>query len=164
MRALRALPKVGLVLLLLLAPAIALAQSAAPQAIEVVGAKTPASLTFEALAALPQVEQTVTFQTKNGPETAVYKGPLLWDVIAAAKALEGLERNHELARTLSVHAVDGYEIAFSIGEIAPEFGNAMILLALETDGHKLKDGFRIVAQGDKRGARAIHNVTRIELK
>jgi hypothetical protein len=68
------------------------------------------ALDYDALAALPQVEQKITFQTKKGPETAVYKGPL------------------------------------------------------ETDGHKLKDGFRIVAQGDKRGARAIHNVAKIELK
>lgn len=155
-----------LVALLLMLPLASNAQTVlpAPTAIELSGGANPVSLDVAALEALPQVEEKITFNTKNGPETAVYKGPLLWDVIGAAKLLDGLERNHELARTLSVHAVDGYEIAYSIGEIAPEFGNAKILLALETDGNKLKDGLRIVVQGDKRGARAIHNVTKIELK
>lgn len=152
--------------LLLSLPLAAHAQTTlpAPTAIEFSGGPNPVSLDVATLEALPQIEEKITFNTKNGPETAVYKGPLLWDVVGAAKLLDGLERNHELARTLSIHAVDGYEIAYSIGEIAPEFGNAKILLALETDGHKLKDGFRIVVQGDKRGARAIHNVTKIELK
>lgn len=152
--------------LLLMLPIAARAQTALPPptSIEFSGGPSPVSLDVAKLEALPQVEEKITFQTKNGAETATYKGPLLWDVVGAAKLLDGLERNHELARTLHIHAVDGYEIAYSVGEIAPEFGDATILLALETDGHKLKDGFRIVVQGDKRGARAIHNVTKIELR
>ncbi len=97
-------------------------------------------------------------------KTGHYKGPLLWDVVKSSKALDGLDHNKELAKTLMVTASDGYQIAFSIGEIAPEFGNAMILVALETNGEVLKDGLRIVAQGDKRGARAVHNVVKIELR
>lgn len=148
------------------APLCAQAQSAtpAPGSIELVGIKDHPALSLEALSALPQVEQEVTFKTSKGLSTARYKGPLLWDVLASTGALEGLDRNKELAKTLLVTAVDGYEIAFSIGELAPEFGNSTNLLVLETDGEKLRDGFRIVVQGDKRGARAVHNVARIELR
>ena len=121
-------------------------------------------LRLNSLAALPQVEQDVTFKTSKGVKTGHYKGPLLWDVVKSSKALDGLDHNKELAKTLMVTASDGYQIAFSIGEIAPEFGNAMILVALETNGEVLKDGLRIVAQGDKRGARAVHNVVKIELR
>ena len=132
--------------------------------IEFVGGATTLVLTPQSLAALPLVEQDVTFRTSKGVSTAHYKGPLLWDVVKASKALDGLDHNKELAKTLMVTASDGYQIAFSIGEIAPEFGNAMILVALETDGQPLKDGLRIVAQGDKRGARAVHDIVKIELR
>lgn len=158
---------VAAMLFLLAASAGALAETNAVQtaSIELVGLDTkPIALTAESLAALPQVEQEITFKTSKGVSTARYKGPLLWEVIKSSKALDGLEHNKELARTLMVTASDGYEIAFSIGEIAPEFGNATILLALETDGKALPDGFKIVAQGDKRGARAIHNIVKIELR
>lgn len=124
----------------------------------------PVEIALASLAALPQVEQDISFKTSKGMSTARYKGPLLWDVVKASKMLDGLEHNKELAKTLLVTAGDGYQIAFSIGELAPEFGNATIMLALETDGKPMPDGFRIVAQGDKRGARAIHDITRIELR
>lgn len=158
---LRALP---IVLLFALAPAGVLAQSAPPAQIEISGVSSKGPITVEQMEALPQVEQEVTFNTSKGVSTAKYKGPLLWEVVKATKAIDGLERNKELEKTLLVTASDGYKIAFSIGEIAPEFGNATILLALETDGEKLKDGIRVVAQGDKRGARAIHNVVSIEVR
>lgn len=137
---------------------------APPPAIELVGGGSPVTLTLEELARLPQVEQEITFKTSKGMATARYKGPLLWDVLSAGKALEGLDGHAELTKTLMVTASDGYRIAFSVGELAPEFGNAMILLALETDGKPLADGFRIVAQGDKRGARAIHDIVTIEVR
>ncbi|HEY5818647.1 MAG TPA: hypothetical protein VIU14_09660 [Mesorhizobium sp.] len=132
--------------------------------IELVSAGKTLVLTPQSLADLPPVEQDVTFKTSKGVSTGHYKGPLLWDVVKASKALAGLDHNKELAKTLMVTASDGYQIAYSIGEIAPEFGNATILVALETDGQPMKDGLRIVAQGDKRGARAIHNVVKIELR
>lgn len=132
--------------------------------IEFVGSGAPVAMTVESLSALPQVEQEVTFKTSKGMSTGKYKGPLLWEVVKASKSLDGLERNKELAKTLLVTASDGYQIAFSIGELSPEFGNATILLALETDGQSLKDGFRIVAQGDQRGARAVHNIVKIEVR
>lgn len=116
------------------------------------------------LSALPQVEQTVSFMTSKGMSTARYKGPLLWEVVKASKLLDGIERHAELAKTLLVTAIDGFEIAFSIGELAPEFGNTTVLVALETDGQTLPDGLRIVVQGDKRGARAIHHIVKIELR
>ncbi|MIL09239.1 hypothetical protein BZU93_25620 [Salmonella enterica subsp. enterica] len=152
--------------LLLLGTAPAWAESAEPVVAPVVfvGAGGTVALDAAALEALPQVVQKITFKTSKGMSTGVYKGPLLWDVVQAAKGVDGLGHNEELARTLLVTAADGYKIAFSIGELSPEFGNAMILVALETDGQKLKNGFRIVVQGDKRGARALHNVTSIEVK
>lgn len=152
------------ILLLFASPAFSQSLAVAIAPIEFSGSEGVVSLDVAALSALPQVEQTVTFKTSKGVSTGVYKGPLLWDVVQSAKGIEGLGHNQELAKTLMVSASDGYQIAFSIGELAPEFGNAMVLLALETDGVKLADGYRIVVQGDKRGARALHNITKIEIR
>lgn len=140
------------------------AQTAPPPSIELTGGSAPVKLTLEELAKLPQVEQEVTFKTSKGMSTALYKGPLLWDVLKAGKALDGLEHNKELAKTLLISANDDYQIAFSVGELSPEFGNATILLALETDGKPLPRGFQIVAQGDERGARAVHDIVKIEVR
>ncbi len=154
-----------LALLVSLSSPVAYAQTAQPTSFEFAAQGTaPVAMKLEDLKALPQVEQTITFKTSKGERTATYKGPLLWDVIKASKALDGLGHNQALAKTLLVSAVDDYQIAFSVGELAPEFGNAMILLALETDGKPLPQGFHIVVQGDKRGARAVHDIVRIEMK
>lgn len=142
-----------------------MAETAQKASVELVGLDSKSTaLTVETLSTLPQVEQEVTFKTSKGMLTARYKGPLLWEIVQSSKVLAGLERNAELGHVLVVTASDGYQIAFSIGELAPEFGNATILLALTTDGKPLPEGFRIVAQGDKRGARAIHNIVKIELR
>jgi len=140
-------------------------QSVSQESFELVGAGSkPVTITLEALAALSQIEQDVTFKTSKGVSMGHYKGPLLWDVVKVSKALDGLDHNEELSKTLMVTASDDYQIAFSIGELSPEFGNALVLLALEVDGKVLADGFRIVVQGDKRGARAIHNIVKMEIR
>jgi hypothetical protein len=58
---------------------------------------------------------------------------------------------------------DGYQIAFSVGEIHPEFGNTPMMIATEVDGKPFADGLRIIVPGDKRGARNVRQVVKIEL-
>ena len=60
-------------------------------------------------------------------------------------------------------ARDGHQVAFSVGAIAPEFGNTPVMLAVEQDGKPMADGLRVVVPGDTRGARNIRDVTAIEL-
>lgn len=93
----------------------------------------------------------VTFQTSKGPSSGHYKGVLFWDVLQANKAFEGLEHNAELERVFVVTGADDYVIAFSVGEIHPDFGDTPMLLADSVDGKPL-EGFRIVVPGDTRGA------------
>jgi len=121
-------------------------------------------LSPQSLAALPAAERDVTFETSKGPATRHYKGVLFWDVLQANKALDGLRHVDQLKKTFLVSAKDGYQIAFSIGEIHPEFGNMPLILVTEIDGKKLEGHWRLVAPGDKRGARAVYEVTKIELR
>ncbi|MGE0279688.1 MAG: hypothetical protein AB7P20_03615 [Rhizobiaceae bacterium] len=147
-------------------PIAVLAQTTAPPAtIELTGGTTsPIALTPDMLAGLPQIEQDVTFQTSKGPSSGHYKGVLFWEVLKANKALDGLQRNGELQKTFLVTAKDDYKIAFSVGEIHPEFGNTPLMIATEVDGKPIEGGPRIVVPGDKRGARAVQEIVKIEIR
>ncbi|MGO4561374.1 molybdopterin-dependent oxidoreductase [Rhizobiales bacterium 3FA27D7] len=128
---------------------------------------TSATLTPADLAKFPATEMDVSFMTKNGVEKGHYKGVLLWSLLQE-KGLSKLSQNHheDLQHTFLVTAEDGYRIAFSIGEIAPDFGNRAILIATERDGKPLApdEGLRLVVPGDARGARSVKGVVSIEVK
>lgn len=100
--------------------AVALDKGFAPVEITGIGA-APLKLSAESISGLPVVEKDVSFQTSKGPSSGHYKGVLLWEVLIANKAFDGVERNGELKKTILVSAADGYQIAFSIGEIHPGF-------------------------------------------
>lgn len=123
-----------------------------------------ATVSPRTVANLPVVERDVIFATSKGPSTARYKGVLLWEVLQANKALDGLDLKAQLGRTILVNAKDGYRIAFSIGEIHPDFGNLPLMLVTAIDGKPLEQDWRLVAPGDKRGARAVRDVVKIELR
>ena len=151
-----------IVIALLTSPPLLRAQE---PAIELLGIGANAiQLSPQSLAALPVSERDVTFETSKGPATRHYKGVLFWNVLRANKALDGLKPGDQLKKTFLVSAKDGYQIAFSIGEIHPEFGNMPLILVTEIDGKKLEGHWRLVAPGDKRGARAVYEVTKIELR
>lgn len=125
---------------------------------------TPIVLTPETVAGLPPVEMDVSYQTSKGPAGGKFSGVLFWDVLKANKAFEGLDHNAELAKTFVVTARDGYVIAFSVGEIHPDFGNTRMMLADRMDGKVFEGGFRIIVPGDTRGARNVRDVVKIELR
>lgn len=153
---------------LLAAPALAVAQdtAAAPEG--------PTSITFRAagqaavtltpdtLALMPMLEQEISFASHGG-ETGQYRGVLLWDILTANTGVEN-DIKTALRDMVLVTARDGHQVAWSIGDLAPDFGNNPVMLAVERDGAKLDQGLRMVVPGDTRGARNIRDVTRIELR
>lgn len=152
--------------LLLLAPPLAFAQSGAAPGIEISGELvTKVTLTRADLVKLPAIEMDVEFMTSKGKEKARYKGALLWQIFED-NGLKDLKGHHEeLKHTFLVTASDDYRIAFSFGEIAPDFGSRQVLIAYERDGKELADGnLRIVVPGDTRGARSVRDVVKIEVK
>lgn len=157
----------GVLAFLLLGPAAFAEERPAASAIAVTGGSVSAGpLTLAELARFPAVEQEVRFQTSKGEQTGRYKGVLLWPVLEArfGEAMKG--HNAVLAHTFVVEGSDGYRIAFSFGEIAPDFGKAPIMIATEADGKPLVpgEGFRLVVPGDKRGARYVRDVVKIEVQ
>jgi DMSO/TMAO reductase YedYZ molybdopterin-dependent catalytic subunit len=147
------------------------AQAPAPSA----SPKPPAPLTIAGDVSKPL---TVTpADLKTYPRTAVtiqdegravtYEGVLLGELLSRAGAPLGAElRGHNVAAYVLAKARDGYQVVFSLAEVDPAFTGSQIIVADSADGKPLFDyqgPLRIVAPGDKRGARSIRMLERIEL-
>lgn len=146
---------------------MAFAQDAPAQGIEITGSAIKAGvMTVEELSSLPTIEQQTTYETSKGTVSGSYEGPLLWSILEARGIGDAPGHNAQLKHALIVEGRDGYRILFSVGEIDPDFGNASIQLATEKDGKALPgaEGYRLIVPGDKRGARYVRDVVRIDVQ
>ncbi|MFG6079418.1 molybdopterin-dependent oxidoreductase [Paracoccus litorisediminis] len=123
----------------------------------------PVTLDASSLAQLPVTETTTVYRSSKGIESGLYKGVLLWDLLVAQGVVTE-DHKAALRHTLLVTAGDGHQVAFSIGEIAPEFGNRPVLLAYEMNGAPIPDGLRMVVPGDLRGARHIKDIVTLDYR
>lgn len=156
---------VGVAIMTLAEAPLAAAQEA--QGIEITGnAVATGTMTPDELSRLPAIEQDVRYQTSKGEESGHYKGPLLWSILEARGMADLPDHNAQLKHSFVVEGRDGYRIVFSVGEIDPDFGNAPIQLATERDGKPVVpgEGYRLVVPGDKRGARYVRDVVKIEVQ
>ncbi len=117
-------------------------------------------------AALQKLDRAAVSVEENG-RTIRYEGVWLHQVLAAAGAAVGPQaKGSALASYVLVQAADGYQVVFSLTELNPAFADHEILLAERENGAPLdaKSGpFRIIAPREKRHARWIRNVRRIEV-
>lgn len=120
-------------------------------------------LTPGMLAAMPVQEVETTHGSSHGEQKGRYIGVLLWDVIAAETALDD-DIKTALRHVVLVRARDDHQVAFSIGEIAPGFGNRPVMIGYRLDGMPIADGLRMVSPGDERGARYVKDVVSLEIR
>jgi DMSO/TMAO reductase YedYZ molybdopterin-dependent catalytic subunit len=96
-----------------------------------------------------------------------HEGVWLAGILAKSGAPMGEHlRGKELASYVLATARDGYQVVFALAEIDPVFREQQILLADSVDGQPLfpyQGPLRLVVTGDKRGARSIRMLTRIEV-
>jgi len=116
-------------------------------------------------------------QISNMPHTTVkvldhdvpaqFEGVSLASLISSAGVPLGDKlRGSRMTDVLMVEAADGYKVVFALAEIDPAFAVRDIILADKRDGKPLdakEAPFRIVAPGDKRGARWVRQVTALRL-
>jgi hypothetical protein len=125
----------------------------------------PHALTFTLgdLKAMPRTTVTITDQGRE----VKYTGVLVGDVLAKAGAPLGRALSGPAMATYVVAtAKDDYQVVFSLGELDPAFTANDIIVADTVDGQPLFDyqgPFRIVAPHDKRGARSIRMLQRLEV-
>jgi DMSO/TMAO reductase YedYZ molybdopterin-dependent catalytic subunit len=125
----------------------------------------PLALSLQDLAAMPRSKITV----KEHDATISYEGVALVEILRKAGAPLGKEMHGKaLASYVLVTAKDGYRVVFALPELDPDFADAaqQIILADTADGKPLSDKqgpTRIVAPQEKRGARWIRMVEKIEV-
>ena len=132
--------------------------------ITVTGAvKQPLTLTAADLAAMPRAK---AITDNNGIQTT-YEGVLLSDVLKKAGVPLGPGlRGAALAGYILASASDGYDVVFSIGELDPDMTSGQYLLADTANGKPMfgeNGAFRLVIPTDKRGARSVRLLTKIEV-
>jgi hypothetical protein len=125
------------------------------------GVFTPATL-------LEYPQQTVTIFDPHSKKQETYGGVPLIDLLVKL----GVQRGKDLmGKALGQYVVatgsDGYRSVVALGEVDPEFHPGTVLIADTMDGKPLdaKTGpFRLVVTEDKRPARSVRNLVRVELR
>jgi len=140
------------------------ADGAGPTALLVTAPGQPAlSLDAAALAGMPHEE--IAAAAHDEPASR-WRGVALRDVLArAGVALDKPLRGRALASFVRVTAADNYQVVFGLSDLDPTLGNTTVLVIDTRDGKPLdKDGpFRLLVPGDKRPARWVRSVTRIDV-
>src|SRR5262245_61753252 len=159
----RRISKTLILLVGLLVCRILTAQQSTPT-ISVTGAVAkPLTLTAADLAQMPRATATTT----NGGIETRYEGVWLHEILRKAGVPLGEAlRGKALTTYVLAEAQDGYQVVFSIGELDPAFADSQILLADKANGKPLfgDDGtFRIVIPKDKRAARSVRMLTKLEV-
>lgn len=153
-----------ILLILPLVPGGVLFAQTAASTVEVTGAvRQPMKISAPELAALPRA----AVETNNDGIAVKYEGVWLHDVLKHAGVPAGAElRGLAMTGYVLVTAQDGYQVLFSVAELDPAFAGNTVLLADTANGKPLagiEAPFRLVAPKEKRGARAVRGVVRIEV-
>ncbi len=121
-----------------------------------------AAWTATTLAALPHKTITVHNEHTNADET--YSGVTLIDLLTPL-GVNPKPRGKDLKLYVLAAGSDGYEVVYSIGEITPDVSNATVIVADSKDGKDLKGSgpLQLVATGEKRPARWVHNLVSIRV-
>ena len=115
------------------------------------------------IAALPHVTLAISVEDKSH----TYEGVRLTDILARVGAPEGKAlKGADLADVVLITAKDRYAVALSLADTDPLVRKEQIILADKADGAPLPDGlgpYRLVVEGDQRGARMARMVVSIAL-
>lgn len=121
-----------------------------------------AEYTAGALAAMPQT--TVSVYNSHTKANETYAGVPLIDLLAKLGVPEKPE-GKQFRLYIVAAGSDGYEVTYSIGEIAPDVHDAVVIVADTEDGQSIAaDGpLKLVATGEKRPARWVRNLAAVHV-
>ena len=150
---------------LLLTLAFAAASRAAEPILRLVSAGSTVVFTAAEFAALPRTELKLADMHEQTERT--YSGVPVRELLARAGAPLGDKlRGPALQTAVIVRCKDNYAVLFALAEFDENFSSRTILLADREDGEILPPSsapLRLVAPGDKRGARSARQVVAIEI-
>jgi DMSO/TMAO reductase YedYZ molybdopterin-dependent catalytic subunit len=126
--------------------------------------KEPLKLSLADLKAMPLVKVRATDRDGHAAE---YEGVSLGEILRRAGAPEGdALRGEALRLCVLVKAADGYQVAFSLAELDPNFTDKQVVLVFRKDGKELDaetGPLRIVVPDEKRHGRWVRQVTGLEI-
>ena len=111
--------------------------------------------------------QTVTIHDHHTNADETYSGVPLMELLAHLGVPKGKDlMGKALGNYVVATGSDGYKSVVALGEIDPEFHPGIVLVADTMDGKPLgKTGpFRLVVSEDKRPARSVRNLVRVEVR
>lgn len=112
--------------------------------------------------------QTVTIFNHPANRNETYSGVPLMELLRHLGVPHGKDLDGKvLADYLVATGADGDKSVVALGEVDPEFHPGVVLVADMIDGHPLdakKGPFRLIVSEDKRPARSVRNLVRIELR
>src|SRR5262245_2083312 len=124
---------------------------------------TPLTLSPADLKSMPRA----VAETQDEGRTVKYEGVLVAELLKRAGLPLGNDlRGNAVATYVLASASDGYQVVFSLAELDPGFTGSEIIVADSVDGKPLfayQGAFRIVAPKDKRGARSIRMLERLQV-
>ena len=116
------------------------------------------------LSSLRRVDTTVTAHQVTGR----YSGVVLSDLLALVHAPHGDSlRGKALATYILIVAADGYRVVFALADFDAGYTDRIAILADAKDGAPLSAAegpFHLIVPGEKRPARWVRQVVRIELR
>jgi hypothetical protein len=138
-----------------------------PEGLELVS-KDHAALTLKLadLKAMPQL--TVTVHNPHTDADEAYSGVRVADLLTKVDAPLGKElRGEAMADYVIATGSDGYKAVLALGEVDPSFHPGDVIVADAMDGKPLdahNGPLKLVVSEDKRPARCVRNLVRIELR
>jgi DMSO/TMAO reductase YedYZ molybdopterin-dependent catalytic subunit len=131
-----------------------------------VSGDVPSPLVLKAEDLLKMARETVSVPEQDGSKIQ-YEGVPLREILKRAGApTDKTLRGKALASYVLAKARDGYQVVFTLAEVAPEFANEPILVADKRDGKPLfgyQGPFRLVCPNDKAGARSVRMLDTLEI-
>jgi DMSO/TMAO reductase YedYZ molybdopterin-dependent catalytic subunit len=154
----------ALAVVVLPASGVVSAQPQAAPTVSLIGAvQHPKTLGVADLAKMPSRWLPVVFDTSNGTEAHLFRGPTLYDVVqAAGPKFNPAQKNDQLRFVVLGTGTDGYRAVVSWAEVDPAFARIPVLLAYSQDGKRLERP-RLVVPGDIKGGRYVSDLAQLKL-
>jgi hypothetical protein len=118
--------------------------------------------TLATLATLPH--KTITVYNEHAKVNQTYSGVELMDLLKPLGVPEK-PRGKDLRLYLVAQGSDGYQVVYSIGEVAPDVHDGTVMVADALEGKPIGETgpLQLVLTGEKRPARWVHNLVAIRV-
>ena len=92
-----------------------------------------------------------------------WSGPKLWDVLAAAGAVDLARHAEHIRLVAKVKGSDGYVAAIAVGGMSPQISGKPIHLVV-SPGTNARELPRLIVPGEKRAGRSVRDIVRIDVE